>query len=202
MKNDFPEGTDVRKQSASEHFAKSKPERKLTQMDSKLRRAELADLETVCRILRQAMLFQRKQGFEQWPDNYPDQQEIRAEIEAGLGWIFEWNNQTAGFVIINEQEPVYGQISTWKQPDHWCVLHRVALGAACQNQSLSRPLFADIFQHCLGQGYLAVRIDTKKENGRMQHILGREGFRFAGEAYYEKPVGARLCYEKVLKNRS
>ena len=145
------------------------------EMKYSFEKAVWSDLGFCLRAIDEGRAFQREQGFVQWADNYPD-----------------------GYVAIDfAGEPVYKDIKgKWNTGEPYVVIRRITFTRAFAGRGLSGIMFSAIDDFCRGNGVKNIRLNTGKENGRMQHSLITAGYSYCGTVVYRGIE--RLAYDKIL----
>ena len=160
--------------------------------------ARLEDLPTCMETLHSGRLFQRQQGFFQWPDGFPKEETIRSDIQHGNGYVLRWEHSIAAYLYIGfDGDPYYPAINgTWLNDAPYAVIHRIAIGDKYRGKGLASLILAFAEDLCRRQGVQNLRIDTHAQNQRMQHILKKNGYCFCGTVMQDN--GPRLAYHKVF----
>lgn len=160
--------------------------------------AKPEDLALCVEILRSGRQFQRAQGFTQWADNFPDVNQIAADIQKGCGFLLLKDGTAAGYQYISlDGDPSYSELEgAWQIEGRYGVIHRIAFSPEFRGQGLSGQAFEVIGAYCKEKGAKSLRIDTHPDNKRMQHVLEKAGFSYRGIVML--PVGLRWAYDKVL----
>lgn len=167
-------------------------------MNVVLEKAVLQDASACAAILDSGRKFQRQQGFVQWPDDYPNEDSVLEDIEAGNAHILKVDGQPAGYLYISfDGEPAYNTIDgAWRTEAPYAVIHRVAFDCRYRGIGLSTAAFTLAEEFILANGISSVRIDTHHKNKRMQHVLEKNGFVLCGEVTLRGEP--RLAYDKFL----
>ena len=160
--------------------------------------ARMEDFRRCMDILSSGREFQRAQGFVQWADGYPDAETIQADLQAGLGYVLKVDDAIAAYMYIGfDGDPSYPQIQgAWNYDEPYAVVHRIAIDSAFRGQGLGSITFRLVEDFCRCHGFYLLRIDTHKDNKRMQHVLEKNGFTCCGIVMQNG--GERLAYEKKL----
>ena len=163
-----------------------------------LEKAREGELSLYMEILEGARAFQREQGFVQWPDNYPDAEDVLEDIATQKGFALKQDDQVAGYLYIGfDGDPAYPEIKgAWRYNEPYVVVHRIAIGAAFRGQNLADQAFRLVEDYCKAHGVYNLRIDTDKQNKRMRHILEKNGFVCCGTVVQGN--GDRLAFDKWL----
>ena len=157
-----------------------------------------ADLPVCMAILDSGRAFQRQQGFTQWRDGYPAEEDVARDIESGGAYLLTVNCVPAAYVYIGfDGDPAYPAIEgAWHFDEPYGVLHRVAISADFRGMGLADVLFRLSGELVKSRGFDCLRIDTHKDNKRMQHVLEKNGFSYCGNVLQNGEP--RLAYDKKL----
>lgn len=163
-----------------------------------LRLATKVDVSAAGEILEQGRQFQRIQGFRQWSDHYPNEEDVRGDISLGRGYVLEEGGTVAVYLCLDfDGEPAYDTLQgTWGTDGAYGTAHRMAISATFRGRGLAQAAFAAMEEICRTRGVAALRADTHRDNRIMQHILERCGLTYRGIVTYTS--GERLAYEKIL----
>lgn len=159
-----------------------------------VRKAVTADIPAIMTVLEAARGIMRASGNPfQWPAGYPTREMIEADLEAGVGRVFEADGSVMGyFACIPGPDPTYSYIEdgAWiEDSTPYYVIHRIA----------SLPSAHGIFKGIIDYTSALsrnIRIDTHKDNKIMQGLLARHGFSYCGIIYL-KNGSPRLAYQRV-----
>ena len=121
-------------------------------------------------LYQQARVFMRAKGNpNQWPDGYPPQSLLEADIAQGHSYVLEDEaGQLVGtFALIAGEDPTYGQIDGlgWRSTSPYVTLHRLAANGK------------SVCPH--------IRIDTHAQNLPMQQAILAYGFQERGTIYLQ-----------------
>ncbi len=160
-----------------------------------VRKANLSDLAGIMKVIEAARGTMRSTGnMRQWNHGYPSVEVIKADIEAGGGYVIEENEVLiAYFAFIPSPDRAYEKIynGRWlddKSPYH--VIHRVA------SYPNYHHIFRDIMEFCLSREG-NIRISTYQENTIMQRVLKKHGFTYCGTIQVSTGHDA-LAYQTVV----
>ncbi|MDE6669054.1 MAG: GNAT family N-acetyltransferase [Muribaculaceae bacterium] len=156
------------------------------------------DIPFIMDICDDARRFQRVQGFNQWPDGYPSETVIAADITASRGFMILLDGMKVGYCVIDfAGENEYDRLSDiWNSAAPYAAVHRLALSAATRGKRLGLPLFKVIEQFVISNGVYLIKADTGLENIRMQRLFASAGYSNRGIQQFE--WGLRIAYDKVL----
>ena len=164
----------------------------------KLALAQLSDFDRCMEILASGRRFQRTQGFVQWEDHFPNGTLIRNDLENGFGYVLKADDVIAAYLYLGfDGDPSYPEIrGAWKYDGDYAVIHRIAIGDEYRGMGLSTVIFQQVAEICRSKDIPLLRIDTHRDNKRMQHVLTKNGFEYCGIVIQNG--GDRLAYEKKL----
>ncbi len=164
-----------------------------------LRVATPGDMPIIMEICNDARYFQRAQGFMQWPDGYPSETVITADISASRGFMILLDGRVVGYCVIDfAGETAYDILSdVWTVSGPYAAVHRLALSADTRGKKLGLPILRVIEQFVLDNGVRVIRVDTGLENVRMQRLLASAGYSNCG--IHEFEWGVRIAYEISLQ---
>ena len=165
-----------------------------------LRRATSGDVGRILDILISGREAQRRMGFVQWDDDFPQRCVVENDIKTGQGYIFEIEGEAAGYVAVLDFDSEYLRLShIWSCDEPYCVAHRLAIADEFRGRGISALLFDAFEQLAISRGALWMRIDTGTENVPMQSILRRRAYASLGCQSFV--WGPRLAYEKRLVHK-
>ena len=159
-----------------------------------VRKAVTADIPAIMTVLEAARGIMRASGNPfQWPAGYPTREMIEADLEAGVGRVFEADGSVVGyFACIPGPDPTYSYIEDGAWTDDstpYYVIHRIA----------SLPSAHGIFKGIIDYTSALsgnIRIDTHKDNKIMQHNLAKYGFKYCGIIHIASGA-ERLAYQRI-----
>jgi RimJ/RimL family protein N-acetyltransferase len=163
-----------------------------------LRKALIAELPEIWKILQQAIEQRRLDGSDQWQDGYPNEQTVTGDINNGNAYVLtDEQNIVAYAAIIFEVEPAYTAIQgKWLSDEDYAVVHRVATSNAYKGKGIATGLFKLIETLCLEKDIHSIKVDTNFDNVPMLKILDRLGYSYCGEVFFRG--SPRKAFEKVL----
>ena len=114
-----------------------------------LRRAKLADLDTIMEIIEEARNSLKNDGNPQWQDGHPDRAMIAHDISQEISWGLVVNDQVAGTAALQlAPEPSYQNIHNgqWSHPQSpYATIplfhgsHSSTSGYPCTNRPINTP---------------------------------------------------------------
>ncbi len=153
------------------------------------RRCSEQDIAAVAAIFARAHAFMREQNLPQWQGEYPNAEDVRRDIEQGIGWVLEDEKILAYAALRSGDEPTYAHIEgAWHSDASYLTLHRVAVA------EYGRGLVGQVFAHA-AQMAAWLRIDTHEQNAPMRRAIEKFGFEECGIIYVEDG-SPRIAYDK------
>lgn len=166
-----------------------------------IRNAKPNDTAEILRILESAKQSLRALGVDQWQNGYPNEDSIRADIEAGYSRVLEENGiLLATAAVYVGHEPTYDAIygGTWQtQENRYGIIHRIAVAPQARNRGAASALIAYCASLARSENIPSLRCDTHPDNRIMQHTLEKNGYVRCGTIYLADGA-VRLGYEKLL----
>lgn len=164
------------------------------------RKAVESDIDRIMDIIRQAQAYFKKEGIDQWQNNYPNDEVIRDDIENGYGYVLLKEGEIVGTVAVSfDGEKTYNKIygGKWLSNLPYAVIHRLAIDSNFKGQGLASVIIKNIEKMCLNRDIHSIRIDTHEDNKSMQRLIEKNGFQYCGIIYLEDN-SERLAFEKLI----
>jgi len=144
--------------------------------DMNIRKTTHADLPAVMEIYAYARKYMKENNNpNQWGDMHPPQTAIESDIDRGVSYVCEDNeNIKAVFYFNIEDEPTYEKIDGhWLNVEPYGVIHRIARKQGAKGAGAACILW------CMSQCN-NLRIDTHKDNTAMLKLLEKLNFVYCG----------------------
>ncbi len=160
-----------------------------------IRRATLAELDSIMAIYDDARAFMRMSGnAEQWNNGYPSKEVIVSDIEKGNLYVCDEVDRLLGvFCYFFGNDPTYLNIydGEWLNGLPYGVIHRIAVSKEAHGKGVAACCFEYAFGKCEN-----LKIDTHKDNIPMQRALEKNGFVRCGIIYLESG-DSRIAFQKA-----
>jgi len=160
-----------------------------------------ADLPRAVEIVATARAYLGRQGLDQWQDGYPQEEVLRADIEAGDAYGIEDDDGTLMSIcaVIFGGDPVYDVIrdGAWLSDREYVAVHRVAVDNARVRRGYASRMFSGAQALADARGIRALRIDTHPGNLPMQKTLAKNGFMRCGIVILPGDPAVRGSRERV-----
>lgn len=166
------------------------------------RRAENADIPEIMEIISAAQNYLKKEGIDQWQNDYPNPETLKEDIKNGYSYLIEIDKKIAATAaIIFGDDPTYHYIEDgdWTADGQYGVIHRAAVAEEYKGQGLMAEIFNQTYKMGRKRGAKSIRIDTHSENYAMQRAIEKEDFDYCG-IIYTKDSSRRLAYEKIISS--
>ncbi len=168
-----------------------------------LRIAQLADLDEIEMIIESAKVLLKKEGLSQWQSGTPNREMLKQDIAQGNSYVYFHEGYIAGVICIQfEADPNYEQIEgQWQQENEpYVTLHRVATHAYYRNEGISQKMFRAAEQIARDRGIYQIRVDTHKDNYRMNYLIKKMNYEFAGIVNVKDPLDPkRNAYQYFIE---
>lgn len=165
--------------------------------DFTLHLAEFTELSACVQVLAEGRKYQQSQGFTQWPEGYPSEEDVRQDIAAGKGYVLKSGGRICAYFYIDFYDRAYPDIiGAWHCEEPYMVIHRVAIQDGFRGTGVSGILFSCFEDLAKSKGIYNLRIDTHEKNVPMQRVLSKNGYRYCGTVVQNN--GLRLAYDKRL----
>lgn len=160
--------------------------------------AKLEDAALCNEIINAGKEFQKKQGFIQWTDAYPNINTIQDDISNNKGYVLKIDGEIAGYMCIDfHGEPAYDDIEgAWHTDEPYAVVHRMSFHSAYLGMGLADTAFQLIDALCIANQINSIRVDTDYFNKRMQHILEKNGYMKCGMIVFQG--SDKIAYDKTV----
>lgn len=169
--------------------------------DVTIRKALMADLDSVMNIYAEARQYMKEQGNpEQWGEDYPQISLVEADIAAGKCYVCGSDGSIgAAFYFAVENDKSYDVIEdgSWRNDRAYGVVHRIAVGENMHNHGIAGQCIAYAVAECKKQNIYDLRMDTHNANIPMQKFLEKQDFRRCGKVYMEDG-SERIAYHKII----
>lgn len=175
-------------------------------MERRFRRAVKTDLNSMDRILKDAVSFLGVQNIDQWQEGFPNREQLENDIKKKVAYLAEEDDKVQAMCAVSfEGEKSYKKIEdgAWlTDGTKYAVVHRFAVHSSGRGRGYADYLLGEIERLARENETPSIRVDTHHDNKRMQHILERNGYQKCGVI---RLIGGvedgipRMAYEKVLK---
>lgn len=166
-----------------------------------IRLADIKEADRIVNICKRCGLFLRKNGIDQWDENYPRIEIIQEDIENQTLFVYTENEKILGLVVLNEnQDEEYSEIN-WltDSASRNIVVHRLAVDPEQQGKGIARKLmdFAELY--AVEKEYNSIRLDTFSQNKRNQRFYSNREYTNLGPVFLKyKKEHPYFCYEKLI----
>ena len=93
-----------------------------------IRKANITDLGSIMLMYKSCVKGMLKNGIDQWDENYPNADIIRADIKVRTYFIAELNGEIVGGINLDEnQDPTYLNIGWEDKTNSFLVVHRLGV---------------------------------------------------------------------------
>ena len=161
------------------------------------RKAAMTDIDEISRLIESAVRQMEKDGIDQWDKLYPAKKDFIADIGKGELYIGELHDEIAVVYALNKECDAQYRNGAWRYGgEDYCVIHRLCVAPACQNQGIARTTLQDIENRLKRRGIKAVRLDVFSGNPYALKLYADSGYAKVGTADWRK--GRFFLMEKQL----
>lgn len=168
-----------------------------------IRKAKENDLPAIMEIIHQAQRTMKQDGFQQWTEGYPGEEILSKDIEKQSCYLLTDQEEIVAVgTLYMENDPNYRIIEegNWKTEEPYGTVHRLAVAEGRRQQGLAGILYDRLEKICREKGMRGMRVDTHRDNKKMQSWIRKQGFRLCGIIYVEDGT-KRDAFEKPLMGR-
>ncbi len=168
-----------------------------------IRKAKENDLPAIMEIIHQAQRTMKQDGFQQWTKGYPGEEILSKDIEKQSCYLLTDQEEIVAVgTLYMENDPNYRIIEegNWKTEEPYGTVHRLAVAEGRRQQGLAGILYDRLEKICREKGMRGMRVDTHRDNKKMQSWIRKQGFRLCGIIYVEDGT-KRDAFEKPLMGR-
>lgn len=162
------------------------------------RKAEKNDMVRIMELIRQAKVFLKANGVDQWQDGYPEQRDIEGDIRDGIGYVLTDDDVIIAYTGIDFRgEPAYKSLrGQWLNEEPYAVIHRTAVDNAVKGKGLAQHLFAQAERIARERGVYNIRIDTDEDHKIMRHVIEKMGFVYCGVVIFAN--SPKIAFQKCV----
>lgn len=164
------------------------------------RKTNETDLNDIMIIIRQAQDYFKKQGINQWQNNYPNEDTIRNDMNKNYSYVLLKDNIAVATAAVSfEGEKTYDTIyeGQWISNSTYAVIHRIAVNDNYKGLGISSKIIHNVEQLCINRGISSIKVDTHEDNLSMQKLLEKNKFKYCGIIYLEDG-NKRIAFEKII----
>jgi ribosomal protein S18 acetylase RimI-like enzyme len=164
------------------------------------RKSVETDIKDIMNIISQAQAYLKKQGINQWQNNYPNVETISNDIHNKNSYVLLKDDTIVATVAVSfHGEKTYDSIyeGKWITDKEYAVIHRIAVDNNYKGMGLSSQIMKNVEELSLSKGVYSIRVDTHEENLSMQKLLKKNKFQYCGIIYLEDG-NKRVAFEKTL----
>lgn len=145
------------------------------------RRGTLTDVPAVTALYRACAQAGQAEGSSVWDEEYPGEEEARADAESGALFVLEDGGALLSAVSLLPADDL-DELDCWTGTGT-CALSRLAVSPRLQGQGIGRAMMERLCREAAGQGYLGARFLSAKNNPRACRLYDGMGFSRVGETH-------------------
>jgi len=145
----------------------------------------------------------RAQGVNQWQDGYPDEGQIRSDIERNVSYKLLDAEKIVGTAVIDfDGDENYDHIynGEWLSNGSYAAIHRIAVDNTIKGNGFASQFIKHAVRLCTDRNIHSIRVDTHQDNLSMQKFLKKNGFTQCGVIYLARTEGdnKRIAFEMIF----
>ncbi|MBP1744707.1 MAG: acetyltransferase [Firmicutes bacterium] len=163
-----------------------------------IRKAAKEDLAKIMEIIKATVEEMKTYGNTQWDESYPQEKDFNRDINSGDLYVDERDGEVAGFICVNQVEPVEYEELDWSSKEKAMVVHRMAVNPKFRRKGIASGMMKFADELANSRGIRCMKTDTYSVNPKMNALFVKCGYKFVGEMSFlgkEKPFNS---YEKFL----
>lgn len=169
-------------------------------MKLEIRKAILADIDTLLTITKACAKHMIQKKIFQWNENYPNRKAFENDIARNELYVLTDAHEIVGCVVVSTfMDEEYKDVD-WLTPDDTNLyIHRLAVHPSHQGKGFAQRLMDFAENFAIENNYRSIRLDTFSKNHRNQKFYELRGYKKLGTIYFPKQsVYPFYCYERVL----
>lgn len=163
----------------------------------KIRKAAPQDLTAVTTVFKEAIKVMDKSGIFQWDEVYPNEEDIKQDIEKSEMYLGEIGGKIAVAFVLNREYDKEYEKGNWKYKNSsFFVIHRLCVNPAFQNKGVGTKTMFLIEDMLKNRGIETIRLDAFSLNPFALKMYEKIGYIKIGEANFRK--GLFYLFEKKI----
>lgn len=165
-----------------------------------VRPAKETDLESIWKIIQQAIRKREQENSSQWQNGYPNPEVLKKDIQNNCGFVVaDQANQIYTYATLSfeKEEPYENQPVQWLSRQPYSVVHRLAVCQTRRVPGLGTLLMRNLEKISAENNRFSIKSDTSHDNPGMLRIFEKLGYTNCGTIQLSD--GGRIVFEKQLK---
>lgn len=164
-----------------------------------VRKVELYQLPKALEIYKSCVALHKKEGFNQWDENYPSLKTIERDVSKN--WLFGGflNDELTALIAITRDEPQEYKAIQWNISSNYVIIHRLGVHENYLRKGIAKQLMIFAEKHSKKEGFLAIKLDTFSLNKGALNFYNKIGYSKVGYVKFPKRTDSNYtCFEKIL----
>lgn len=153
----------------------------------------MSDLNVIDSIAVDVIQNMKESNIPQWDFTYPRKIHYEQDVIDDCLFVFDDGDIQGAITLKAQDDPPYNDLTNWTDEES-LVIHRVIVNPNVGRKGIAKQFFAYAEVLAVEMGYTSIKVDTHKENYKMNGFLRKIG-------YIEKgylPSIDRIAFEKIL----
>ncbi len=158
-----------------------------------IRKGKITDLDVIDEIAVKVIKNMQDSDIPQWDLNYPRKQHYLEDIENDCLYVYEDSSVLGAIALKPQDDPPYEDLDNWTDSES-LVIHRVIVDPTITRKGIASQFFQFAEELAKKMGYTSIKVDTHKENYKMNGFLKKIGYQEMGYL----PSINRIAFEKLI----
>lgn len=173
---------------------------------SKIRLANLEDLDSIMEVIEDARALFKSKGSTQWQDSdgYPNRESFTKDILNKALYVFDDGLILGVCAITFDIDHNYDVIEgKWLNDDKYSVIHRIATRKNAYNKGIAKAFFEFAEKISIINNVYNIKADTGVDNDIMINLFNKYGYTNCGKIYLLRDTvidKLRIGFQKELQN--
>ena len=164
-----------------------------------IRKAVLEDIKKVMEILNKTKSEMHLYNNFQWDESYPRRSDFINDIKKENLYSIEVDGDLAGFVCLNNIEPIEYKQLNWSCKGTAMVIHRMSVNPKFRGIGIGTKLMKFAQEIANKNNIKYLKTDTYSLNIKMNNLLKKCGYNFIGYTSFPQKEKPFYCYDIILK---
>lgn len=143
--------------------------------------------EAVMKLFEEVKAAMTVAGIDQWDEQYPNINDINADINKNQLHTVYMGNKLAGVYVASEESDKAYKFGAWTDTEgKYIVIHRLCVAPAFQNMGIAAKIMEHIEAEQKKLGVTSIRLDVFAKNPYALKLYEKSGYQRVGDAYWRK----------------
>lgn len=158
-----------------------------------IRKGTVNDLDKIDEIAVKVIKDMQNSNIPQWDYNYPRKEHYASDVTDSSLYVYDKDGILGAITLKPENDPPYKDLDNWTDEES-LVIHRVIVDPTIRRSGIASKFFQFAEELAKELGYTSIKVDTHKENYKMNGFLKKHGYVEMGYL----PSINRIAFEKLI----